>query len=221
VIPPAANGQFVADMEKVLDVYKRPLSDSNPVVCMDESPKQLIRETRPGQPMKQGKEARIDYEYLRHGVCNIFMASEPLTGKRFTDVTEQKTKQDWARYIKKLIDLHYPEASKVTLVMDNLRTHSTGAFYETFEAKEAKRLMDKIEFVYTPKHGSWLNMAEIELNVLSRQCLNRHIDDIKEVKKQVTAWQKNRNKRKNKIEWRFTTKDARIKLKKLYPSVYP
>jgi hypothetical protein len=143
------------------------------------------------------------------------------SGKRFTEVTEQKTKQDWARYIKKVIDTHYSEASKVTLVMDNLKTHSTGAFYETFEAKEAKRLVDKIEFVFTPKHGSWLNMAEIELNVLSRQCLNRHIDDIKKVKKEVTAWEKNRNKRKNKIEWRFTTKDARIKLKKLYPSVYP
>lgn len=208
-------------MEKVLDVYKRPLNASNPVVCMDESPKQLIQETRLGQPMKPGKEARIDYEYFRRGVCNIFMASEPLTGKRFTEVTEQKTKQDWARYIKKVIDLHYPEVSKVTLVMDNLKTHSTGAFYDTFEAKEAKRLMDKIEFVYTPKHGSWLNMAEIELNVLSRQCLKRHIADIREVKKEITAWQKNRNKKKNKIEWRFTTKDARIKLKRLYPSVYP
>jgi len=142
-----------------------------------------------------------------------------LTGKRFTEVTEQKTKQDWARYIKKVIDIHYSEASKVTLVMDNLKTHSTGAFYETFEAKEAKRLMDKIEFVYTPKHGSWLNMAEIELSVLGRQALHERLADKKTVEQKVAAWHAKRNAQRVKINWRFTTEDARIKLKRLYPVI--
>jgi len=218
VIPPESNGQFVADMEKVLGVYKRPFDPDNPLVCMDESPKQLIRETRLGKPMKKGKEALVDYEYFRCGVCNVFMASEPLAGKRFTKVTEQKTKKDWAEYIKEIVD-NYPKASKVTLVLDNVNTHCTGALYETFKPQEAKRLMDKIEFVFTPKHGSWLNMAEIELNVLTKQCLNRHIDNLKTIKKEVSAWQRNRNKKRKKVNWQFTTKDARIKLKKLYPSI--
>jgi hypothetical protein len=219
VIPPESNGQFVADMEKVLDVYKRPYDPDHPVICMDESPKQLIRETRLGKPMKKGKEALIDYEYFRCGVCNVFMASEPLTGKRFTEVTKQKTKKDWAIYIKKVIDKHYSAVSKITLILDNFSTHCTGAFYENFKPQEAKRLMDKIEFVFTPKHGSWLNVAEIELNVLTKQCLNRHIDSLKSIKSEVSSWQKNRNKKRNKINWQFTTKDARIKLKKLYPSI--
>jgi transposase len=218
VIPPESNGQFVADMEKVLDVYKRPFDPEYPVVCMDESPKQLIRETRLGKPMKKGSEAIVDYEYFRCGVCNIFMASEPLAGKRFTKVTEQKTKKDWAEYIKEIVD-SYPKASKITLVLDNLNTHCTGSLYETFKPTEAKRLMDKIEFVFTPKYGSWLNMAEIELNVLTKQCLNRHIDNLKYIKKEVSAWQRSRNKERKKINWQFTTKDARIKLKKLYPSI--
>lgn len=218
MIPPENNGQFVADMEKVLDVYKRPFDPDNPVICMDESPKQLIRETRLGKPMRKGNEALVDYEYFRCGVCNIFMASEPLTGKRFTKVTEQKTKGDWAEYIKEVID-NYPKASKVTLVLDNLNTHSTGSFYETFKPQEAKRLMDRIDFVFTPKHGSWLNMAEIELNVLNKQCLNRHIDNLKTIRREVAAWQRARNKKRKKVNWQFTTKDARIKLKKLYPSI--
>lgn len=154
---------------------------------MDESPKQLIRETRQGIPMKKGQPAKIDYEYFRCGVCNIFMANEPLAGKRYAQVTEQKTKQDWAKFIKQLADCHYVNASKITLVMDNLNTHNTGSLYETFEPKEAKRLMDRFEFVYTPKHGSWLNMAEIELNVLTRQCLNRHIDKMEVIKKEVAG----------------------------------
>jgi hypothetical protein len=218
VIPPENNGQFVADMEKVLDVYKRPFDLDNPVVCMDESPKQLIRETRLGKPMKKGKEALVDYEYFRCGVCNVFMASEPLAGKRFTKVTEQRTKKDWAEYIKEIVD-NYPKASKITLVLDNVNTHCTGSFYETFKPEEAKRLMDKIEFVFTPKHGSWLNMAEIELNVLTKQCLNRHIDNLKTIRKEVSAWQRHRNKKRKQVNWQFTTKDARIKLKKLYPSI--
>lgn len=206
-------------MEKVLDVYKRPYDPRYPVICTDETPKQLIRETRLGQPMKKGQDARIDYEYLRCGVCNIFMTNEPLTGKRFAEVTEQKTKNDWAKHVKTIIDEHYSNAIKITLVMDNFKTHSTGAFYETFKPKEAKRLMDKIDFVFTPKHGSWLNMAEIELNVLSKQCLNRHIDNLKVIKSEVGAWQKRRNKKGKKVDWQFTTTDARIKLKKLYPSI--
>lgn len=205
-------------MEKVLDVYKRPFTSENPVVCMDESPKQLIRETRLGKPMKKGKEALIDYEYFRCGVCNVFMASEPLVGKRFTKVTDQRTRKDWAKYIKEIVD-NYPKASKITLVLDNVNTHCTGSFYETFKPQEAKRLMDKIEFVFTPKHGSWLNMAEIELNVLTKQCLNRHIDNLKTIKKEVSAWQRHRNKKRKQVNWQFTTKDARVKLKKLYPSI--
>ena len=215
-----ANGQFVANMEHVLDVYKRPYNRDNPVVCMDEISKQLIRETRKGEAMKKGKDARVDYEYFRCGVCNIFMANEPLAGKRYTAVSEQRTKKDWAKFIEQLANVHYPNVSKITLVMDNLNTHNAGSFYEVFEPEYAKRLMNRFEFVYTPKHGSWLNMAEIELNVLSGQCLSRYIDNIKEIKEEVLAWQKNRNSKKNKIDWQFTTADARIKLKKLYPSIY-
>jgi DDE superfamily endonuclease len=215
-----ANGQFVATMEHVLDVYKRPYNRDNPVVCMDETSKQLIRETRKGEPMKKGKDARVDYEYFRCGVCNIFMANEPLVGKRYAAISEQRTKKDWAKFIQQLSDIHYPHVSKITLVMDNLNTHNAGSFYEAFEPEQAKRLMNRFDFVYTPKHGSWLNMAEIELNVLSGQCLNRHIDNITAVKEEVSAWQKNRNGKKNKIDWQFTTSDARIKLKKLYPSIY-
>ena len=207
-------------MEHVLDVYKRPYDKDNPVVCMDEISKQLIRETRQRVPMKKGKDARTDYEYFRCGVCNIFMASEPLAGKRYAAVSEQRTRKDWAQFIKRLANIHYPQASKITLVMDNLNTHSAGSFYEAFEPEQAKRLMDRFEFVYTPKHGSWLNIAEIELNVLSAQCLNRHIDNIQKIKTEVSAWQNNRNGKKNKIDWQFTTANARIKLKKLYPSIH-
>lgn len=188
---------------------------------MDESPKQLISTIRKGRSVQPGKEATVDSEYLRHGMCNIFIASEPLVGKRFIEVKEQKTKKDWANFIKRIADEWYTEAKKITLVMDNLMTHSVSSLYETFIPEEAKRLSDKFEFIYTPKHGSWLNMAEIELNVLNGQCLNRHIDTIEEVRKEVIAWQKHRNNKTNKISWQFTTKDARIKLKKLYPSIQP
>lgn len=219
MIPPESNGQFVADMEKVLEVYKRPFNRDNPVICMDETSKQLIRETRIGIPMKKGQDARIDYEYFRHGVCNIFMASEPLAGKRFAEVTEFKTKKDWAKFIKELINRCYPRAKRITLVLDNYSTHCTGAFYETFTPNIAKRLVDMIEFIFTPKHGSWLNMAEIELNVMNKQCLNRHIDSREHLEIEIEAWQNHRNNKKDKINWQFTDKDARIKLKKLYPSI--
>jgi len=206
-------------MEHVLDVYKRPYNKDCPVVCMDESPKQLIEEGRIAVAMRPGQEARVDYEYIRHGVINIFMANEPLKGKRFVKVTEFKTKKEWANFIKQIADKEYPKAKKITLVMDNFKTHTASAFYEMFEPKEAKRLWDRFEFVFTPKHGSWLNMAEIELQVLNRQCLNRHISDINKIKSEVEAWQSNRNNKNSKINWQFTNKEARVKLKKLYPSI--
>lgn len=206
-------------MEKVLEVYKRPYDASNPVVCMDETPKQLIKETRQRIPIRQGREMRTDYEYERCGVCNIFIANEPLKGKRIVKVTKRKTMKDWAEFIKEIADKMYLNAKKITLVMDNYNTHKAGSLYETYSPEEAKRIWDRFEFIYTPKHGSWLNMAEIELNVLSGQCLNRRIDNYETIKQEVNAWQNNRDNKNSKIEWRFTTKDARIKLKKLYPSI--
>lgn len=220
MIPPEKNSEFVANMERVLDVYKKPYDEEFPVVCMDESPKQLIEEVRPSRAMKPGQEARVDYEYIRHGVVNVFMAGEPLKGKRFVEVTAFKTKKDWAVFVKRIADEWYPAAKKITLVMDNFKTHSASAFYETFEPAEAKRLWDRFEFVYTPKHGSWLNMAEIELHVLNGQCLNRHIPTMQKIKEEVAAWQNNRNNKNNKINWQFENKDARIKLKRLYPSLH-
>jgi transposase len=204
-------------MENVLDVYKRPYSAEYPVVCMDESPKQLIGETRITNRMKDGCKL-MDYEYSRKGVCNIFIANEPLAGKRIVKVTKRKTKVDWAEFIKD-IDDHYPKAKRITLVMDNLNTHKPGSLYERFSPKQAKRIWDRFEFVFTPKHGSWLNMAEIELNVLNGQCLNRRIDNMETIINEVDAWQNHRNNKNSKINWRFTTKDSRIKLKRLYPSI--
>jgi len=207
-------------MERVLDVYKRPYDANYPVVCMDESPKQLIEEGRPSAAMKPGQEKRVDYQYVRNGVVNIFIANEPLRGKRFVEVTEFKTKRDWALFIKRIADEQYPEAKLITLVMDNFKTHAPSALYETFEPEEAKRIWDRFEFIYTPKHGSWLNMAEIELHVLNGQCLNRHIASIEDVKEEVMAWQSNRNNKNSKIDWQFTNNQARIKLKRLYPSIH-
>jgi hypothetical protein len=205
-------------MEKVLEVYKRPFDPLNPVVCMDESPKQLIGETKCPISASPGQPARHDYEYNRCGVCNIFMACEPLAGKRMVKITERKTKQDWAVFLEE-IAMQYKDAHRITLVMDNLNTHEPGSFYEAFLPEKAKELWDRFEFVYTPKHGSWLNMAEIELNVLTGQCLNRRIDDIEIVKKEVQAWQNFRNNKNAKVKWQFTTKDARIKLSRLYPTL--
>ena len=206
-------------MEMVLDVYKRPFDPNYPVVCMDESPKQLIAETRIPIPASPGNPAKHDYEYGRCGVCNIFMACEPLAGKRMVKITERKTKIDWACFIEE-IAAQYEEAKKITLVMDNLNTHNPGSFYEAFSPDKAKALWDRFEFVYTPKHGSWLNMAEIELNVLTSQCLKRRIDDIETVKMETAAWQNFRNNKNAKVNWRFTTENARIKLSRLYPTLY-
>ena len=202
-----------------MDVYKRPYDSNNPVVCMDESPKQLIGETRIATLMEPGKDKRIDYEYVRKGTCNIFMVNEPMAGKRRVKITQRKTKLDWAELIREIADQDYPKANKITLVMDNLNTHTPGALYERFQPEEAKRIWDRFEFVYTPKHGSWLNMAEIELNILNRQCLNRRIDSIDKIADQTKAWEKHRNNKNAKIDWQFKTKEARIKLKRLYPSI--
>ena len=204
-------------MEQVLDVYKRPYDEQYPVVCMDESPEQLI-ETVSCESMQPGKEKRVDYEYIRHGVANIFMANEPLKGRRLVEVTTLKTKVEGAMFLKRIADEMYSQANRITLVMDNYGTHSIGAFYEAFSPEEAKRLIDRFEFVFTPKHGSWLNMAEIELHVLNAQCLNRHIATLDSMQEEVLAWQEHRNNKNAVINWRFTTKDARIKLKRLYPS---
>ena len=200
-----------------MDVYKRPYDEKHPVVCMDESPKQLLSEGRKAIPMVKGRETRVDYEYVRHGMVNVFMANEPLKGKRMVEVTRFKKKQDWAKFIKRIAD-EYPDAEKITLVMDNFKTHAASSLYEAFAPNEAKRLWDRFEFVFTPKHGSWLNMAEIELHVLNGQCLNRHIPDMETVVKEINAWQNDRNSKSRKINWQFTTSDSRIKLKKLYPS---
>lgn len=189
-----------------------------PVVCMDESPKQLIGETRVPIPMSKGHDRKCDYEYERLGVCNIFLANEPLAGFRTVKTTDKKCKVDWAEFIKEIADENYPEAELITLVMDNLGTHTAGALYERYEPKEAKRILDRFEFVYTPKHGSWLDMAEIELNVLNNQCLGKRIGSIEEVRKEVEAWELARNGLNKKINWQFTTEKARIKLKRLYPS---
>ena len=205
-------------MEKVLDVYKRPYDERFPVVCMDESPRQLVDEMRRPIPHAPRRPSRYDYEYMRHGVCTVFMANEPLAGRRLVKVTERRTKRDWAQFIAD-IEQDYPDAEKITLVMDNLNTHKPGSLYETFSPDRAKRLWDRFEFVYTPKHGSWLNMAEIELNVLIRQCLNRRIPDMTTVATEVMAWQNHRNTRNATINWQFTTKDARTKLKRLYPTL--
>ena len=204
-------------MEQVLDVYKRPYDKDFPVVCVDESPEQLI-ETVQEEKIEPGRDKRLDYEYIRHGVANIFMANEPLKGQRLVEVTDFKTKKDWAKFTGRIADEMYPDARKITLVMDNFKTHSIGAFYEVFTPDEAKRLIDKFEFVFTPKHGSWLNMAEIELHILNSQCLKRHIATIEEMKQEIAAWQEHRNNKNRKINWQFSTADARIKLKRLYPA---
>lgn len=205
-------------MEMVLDIYKRPFDKRFPVVCMDESPKQLIGETRTPIAASPGQVAKYDYEYKRYGMCNIFMACEPLAGKRLVKITERKTKIDWAYFLEDIATL-YTGAEKITLVMDNLNTHTPGSFYDAFSPVKAKSLWDRFDFVFTPKHGSWLNMAEIELNVLTGQCLNRRIDNIKEVMQETMAWQEYRNNKKSTVNWQFTANDARIKLSRLYPSL--
>ncbi len=218
MIPPPRNADFAAGMEKVLDVYRRPYDPKWPVVCMDETPRQLIGETRTPVPPAPGRPAREDYEYRRCGTCTVFMATEPLAGWRLTKVTERRTKTDWARFLHD-IAARYPQATRITLVLDNLNTHRPGALYETYPPARAKALWDRFEFVFTPKHGSWLNVAEVELNVMIRQCLNRRIDSIDTVRAEVAAWQAARDRIQAKVNWQFTTDDARVKLKRLYPTL--
>jgi hypothetical protein len=206
-------------MEDVLDVYTRPYDPRRPLICMDETSKQLLRDARAPLPVAPGQRARVDYEYEREGVVNVFLFCEPLAGRRWVDVTEHRTKADWAHQIQELIDVRFPGADGITLVMDNLNTHTPGALYEVFPPAEAKRLADKLEIHYTPKHGSWLNIAEIELSVLSRQCLDRRVPDGATLQAEVAAWQERRNAAGGTVDWRFTTDDARIKLKRLYPSL--
>jgi transposase len=206
-------------MEDTLDVYKRPYDETHPLICMDESCKQHIKDTRQPIPAKPGAVARYDTEYEPNGVSNIFMFFEPLQGKRYVEVTDQRTAVDWAYQIRDLVDVHYPHAERITLVMDNLNTHSGASLYKAFEPKEARRILEKLEIHYTPKHGSWLNMAEIELSILSRQCMDRRIPDQETLKEEIAAWQEKRNAIARPMEWRFTTEDARIKLKKLYPTL--
>ena len=205
-------------MEEVLDVYKRPYNKDFPVICMDESPRQLIEEVQNPIPCSLGHSARHDYEYQRNGTCNIFMANEPLAGKRLVQVTTHRTSVDWAFFMKEISEA-YEDAEKITLVLDNLNTHKAASFYEAFEASHARALRQRFEWVYTPKHGSWLNMAEIELRVLAGQCLNRRIADIEKMRQEVAAWQRARDEGSCKINWHFATSDARVKLKRLYPSI--
>jgi hypothetical protein len=205
-------------MEDVLDVYQRPYDPCYPQVCMDEISKQLLRDTRAPLPARPGQPECVDYEYERGGVANLFLFCEPLRGQRWVDVTERRTKLDWAHQIKDLVDARYPDAERIVLVLDNLNTHTPASLYEAFAPAEAKRLADKLEIHYTPKHGSWLNIAESELSVLSRQCLNRRLPDLATLEAEVAAWQERRNTAAITVDWRFTTADARIKLKRLYPS---
>jgi hypothetical protein len=206
-------------MEDVLEVYTLPYDPRRPQVCMDERSKQLVGETRAPFPVAPGHPERYDYEYVRHGVGNLFIFFEPLAGWREVKVTERRTMVDWAVAVRELVDVHYPEAETIVLVMDNLNTHSIGSLYEAFPPAEARRIAQKLEIHHTPKHGSWLNMAESELSILARQCLHRRIPDLARLRREVAAWQTTRNEAKTPLTWRFTTADARIRLARLYPSL--
>jgi DDE superfamily endonuclease len=217
VIAPEANSAFVANMEDVLEVYQRPRDPERPVVCLDETSKQLIVETRAAVPAKPGRKARHDYEYERNGVANLFMLFAPLEGWRRVKVTDRHAAIDYAHVLRDLSDVHFPGASRIVLLQDNLSTHKPASLYEAFPPDEARRLVERFEWHYTPKHGSWLDMAESELGVLATQCLDRRIPDKQALAKEVAAWQDNRNKHHAKADWQFTTADARVKLKRLYP----
>ena len=218
-IPRGSKEEFVWRMEAILDVYKRPYNPQNPVICFDESSKQQIQEVIDELPMRPGDVTKFDSEYERKGVSNLFMIFEPLQGMRWVKVTERRTKIDWAECIKFIVDELYPEVAKVTIVMDNLNTHSPASLYTCFDPATAKRIADKLDIQYTPKHGSWLNMAEIEFSALSKQCLNRRIGTREKLRKEIEAWECIRNKEKIGCDWQFTINEARVKLKKLYPTL--
>ncbi len=219
MIPPKANAAFVAAMEDVLDVYTRPHDPKRPLVCLDETSKQLVAEVRAPEPMRRGQPARHDYEYKRNGTANLFMLFAPLEGWRHVEVTERRTAVDYAHVLRDLADVHFPDAAKIVLTQDNLNTHTPASLYEAFEPAEARRIIERFEWHYTPKHGSWLNLAESELAVLSGQCLARRIPDAVALKAEVDAWRKRRNTHNAKANWHFTCADARVKLKSLYPSL--
>ena len=219
MIAPNANAAFVAAMEDILAVYQRPRDTACPLVCLDETSKQLIKETRQPIPMTQGRARRIDYEYERNGVANLFLLFAPLEGWRHVEVTDRRTAIDYARILRDISDKYYPQARKIVLVQDNLSTHKPASLYEAFPALEARRLVERFEWHYTPKHGSWLDMAESELAVLFSQCLDRRIPDKPKLISEVAAWEKARNKYNAVADWQFTTDDARVKLKHLYPAI--
>jgi transposase len=218
-IPPESDAEFVCAMEAVLAVYTRPYDPSRPVVCFDEKSKQLVGEIATPIPAAPREPERHDYEYVRNGTANLFMLVEPLRGWRHVEVTARRTKADFARQMKDLADRHFPGAARITLVMDNLNTHRMSGLYEAFEPAEARRIIEKIEVVHTPKHGSWLNMAECELSVLEKQCLGDRIGDEATLRERVGKWEEDRNHRSKKIDWQFATADARIRLRRLYPQI--
>ena len=218
-IPPKTDAEFVCRMEDVLELYRLPYDVRFPVVCMDEASKQLIGEVRTPLGVAEGKPARYDSEYQRFGVCNQFMFVEPLRGWRKVFVRERRTMMDWAFCIREILDVHYPDAEKVRLVLDNLNTHTGASLYEAFSPPEARRLLSRLELHYTPKHGSWLNMAEIEIGVMNGQCLDRRIAEQCIIAREVTAWEQQRNEEEAKIRWTFTVSDARVKLAKIYPAI--
>lgn len=219
-IPPRTNAEFVYQMEDVLDVYKRPVNPQRPLVCFDETPEQLISETRQALPMQSGQPQRYDYEYRREGVANLFMFFAPLQNWRTVKVTAQRTKVDWAHCMRNWVDVHFPQAEKIVIVQDQLNTHAPACLYDVFPPTEAKRILDRFEFHCTPKHGSWLNMAEIELSVLNRQCLRQCIPSRTDLIHETEAWVRQRNQKQATVDWHFATQDARIKLKRLYPSIH-
>ena len=216
-IPPKHNAAFVANMEDVLDVYHRPYDERCPVICMDEKPYQLLDECRRPIPMRVGEVKRYDSEYIRNGTCSIFVFTEPLKGWRKVSVSNRRTKVDWARYVAELLEIHYPLAPKICLVMDNLNTHTISSLYEAFPAERARALAHRLEIHYTPKHGSWLNIAEIELSAMTSQCLKRRIPSIETLANELGAWNTTRNNAATSVNWQFTTDDARVKLHSLYP----
>jgi transposase len=210
---------FVWHMEEVLDLYAEAEDPQRPRVCFDEMPYQMISETRVPVPMQAGQAERYDYEYHREGTCNLFLFFNPFAGKRRIKVTQRRTKQDFAHCMKELVDEMYPDAVVIRVILDQLNTHSKAALYETFEPEEARRIARKLEFHYTPKHGSWLNMAEIEFSVVDRQCLDRWLQDIETVQSEIAAWELPRNEQNIGIDWQFTTEKARQKLERLYPPI--
>lgn len=218
-IPPEQDAEFVCAMENVLEVYHRPYDAQRPVVCFDEKSKQLVGEVCVPIAARPGEVERCDYEYVRNGTANLFMMVEPLGGWRQVNVTARRTKADFAGQMKELVDVHYPEATKITLVLDNLNTHRLSTLYEAYEPAEARRLIDRIEVVHTPKHGSWLNMAECELSVLEKQTLGDRVENKTVLRDRVAVWNDDRNNRCKGIDWQFTTRNARIKLRRLYPQI--